>query len=1066
MKNIVFIETYNRHGSGIIFPCKSEEENSYIVITNYHVVRDLYESSSDIKDCINLEFYDNKGRGVDKEYIKSIEIACGDVFDNENDIAALLVILDNAISIEYEGYVSFENLQETQVFTEGYPEILNDNDISRRLRLEGKRESTFPVMDKLAIYKLTDSIHWYKEYTDKDLLDGLSGGPVYVQRQGVDYLLGINQSLCNVGYGNNPFKIVYFIQIRQVFEWLRDQGILLFEYNRGEICIEWIYHRENAKKVQDIKILLLGGSGAGKSSFVKDFLLHGDEVNASGDGQTTRMDICYQLTDYCEKPMVDVKILTKQDFSQKMVKQTHMNVIRYIFVDLFNLPYIDLTINMSGYAKMLLPQLESLLAVLRERQCGEKNIEKIEKALEGIKDIIYKDDEAEQNEIEILYDGILEALATLSKEEQITEQQLSAILRMEDYLQYRDHIKQKQRSNFNNQVTLKDYISKVLKREYVGGLKKRSHKIDAFDVANVCKGFFDIREFFYLKDTFETEIQQIFSEFSNTIKDRYYFYKTEDSEKADEQEDDKIGDGKLKEYYGMVYDKILSAIHQYYGVDFENKKKWEINLGDMGKVDEEFLELCLKVVKGRSLSGIVEEIKIADSISNNYAYMLKQKEINKLCFIDTCGLDHIDRGMGIKSHLNQMFTKYKDNKLVFDAIFYIKKLDAGRPTELQRILPLLYNVCPGKPVFCIFTGADIFYADREELLVEREWSRYSYEQSKKIDEDIIPKSAAYFYENQSIVAQMPCSENWKKIIYHVVTENLIPFVTDTLIRNKPEFIISNRMYLKKLFEAILLDEWNAGYIDTAKINEVVENSEFADMLKKDIITMFNKASLSDWNYKHHMTVNANVTRLLGNNSENSMGFNGVSEDRWDCLLKVGYQKVFLEGNSEAIKMLNKYIIGNSQLESMFAKLKDRIIAVDMRFQSVSKENKSFFRESFEQMYDEGSGHKYNPFSEKAKKKGLNNQTEKRDYLADVCDFTKGLEREHIIDPFVKIFLNEIKSYIRKQNRNRMELLLQHKSDFKEKIYSVIDEIKEVVGEGNDQWILEMIQMIIEMREKV
>lgn len=355
MKNLVFIETYSRHGSGIIFPCKGKDKNSYIVITNYHVVRDLKESVSDIKDYVNLEIYDNQGRSIEKEYIKNIEIAYGEVFDNENDIAALLVVLDEAINIEFEEYVSFENVEDTQVFTEGYPEILNDCDINRRLCLEGKRESTFPEMDKLGIYKLTDSIHWYKEFTDKDLLDGLSGGPVYMQRQGVRYLIGINQSLCNVGDGNNPFKIVYFIQIRQVFEWLRNQGIILFEYNSGKIQIEWIFHGDKAEEARDINILMLGGSGAGKSSFIKELMLHGKEVNASGDGQTTRMDINYELMDYCEKPMVDVKILTKDKFSKKMMKQTHLNVIQYIFIDLFDLPHIDLTMNMLGYVKCFCP---------------------------------------------------------------------------------------------------------------------------------------------------------------------------------------------------------------------------------------------------------------------------------------------------------------------------------------------------------------------------------------------------------------------------------------------------------------------------------------------------------------------------------------------------------------------------------------------------------------------------------------------------------------------------------------------------------------------------------------
>lgn len=1064
MKNLVFIETHNRHGSGIIFPCKSEEKNSYIVITNYHVVRDLKETSLDIKDYVNLEFYDNQGRSIEKEYIKHIEIAYGEVFDNENDIAALLVVLDEAISIEFEEYISFEDVEDMQVFTEGYPEILNDSDINRRLRLEGKRESTFPAMDKLGIYKLTDSIHWYKEFSDKDLLDGLSGGPVYIQRQDITYLIGINQSLCNVGDGSNPFKIVYFIQIRQVFEWLRNQGILLFEYNRGKIQIEWIYQREKAKEAQDINILLLGGSGAGKSSFINEFLLHGEEVNASGDGQTTRMDIHYQLMDYCEKPMVDVKILAKEKFAKKMEEQIHLNVIEYLFTDLFDLPYIDLTMNMLGYAKMLLPQLEGLVEVLRKRGDSLTGIEKMDQVLTDIKDIICKDDEADQKEIEILYDDMLKALATISREKQITEQQLSAILCTEDFLQYRgEQVKEEKESG--SQVLLQKYISKVLEGEIKSGAGESPNKTDTFDVINVCKGYFDVREFYYLKDTFEADIEPIFNNVSDSIKNNYYFYKKRlDNDETENQNDDKIENTALKKYYEKLYEKIISAIAEYHGVSFGSQRNWKINLEDMGKKEKSFLELCLKVVKGKSLSGIVEEIKIEDSISNNYAYMLKQKGLRKICFIDTCGLDHIERGLGIKKHINQMFTEYNDNKVVFDAIFYIKKLDAGRPTELQRILPLLYNACPGKPLFCIFTGADIFYKGREDILIEREWNRHNYELCKKLDENIIPKSVAYFYENSNVVAQMPCSEEWKERIYHVIIENLIPFVADTRIRNKPEYIISNRRYLKKLFETILLDEWNVGYIDISQIDKLVMEEDFLRALKEDISEMFYKASLFDWNRKHHMTVNANITRLLGINSENSMGYNGVSEDRWDCLLKVGYQEAFLKGNSETIKWLNEHQQGNSKWESMFAKLKNEIIAVDMRYRSVNEQDeKTEFRKSFEKMYDNGFGHEYNPFSNTGT--NLKNQAEKRAYLADVCDFTRAIQWDELMNPFVEIFKEAITDYIKKQNKKRMELLLQYRSDFKEKIYGVIDEIEDVVGKGEDSWILEMMQEIIAFRKK-
>ncbi len=718
---------------------------------------------------------------------------------------------------------------------------------------------------------------------------------------------------------------------------------------------------------------------------------------------------------------------------------------------------------------MLLPQLERLLTELREQKYNEKTIENIDKILADMKDIICKDDEAEQKEIELLYDDILKTLGTISREEQITEQQLSDILCVESFWQYRDQIKEKNGSQIARKVTQQEYIKKVLEGSYEVGVREKHKKIEIFDVINVCKGFFDVREFYYLEKEFESDIKDIFSEYSSGIKEIHYFYKMYTDEEMADQEDDDRKDNSLKNYYEKLYSKIILAIRQYHGINFEKQHEWKINLEDMRKGEKNFLTLCLKVVKGKSLSGIVEKIKIEDSVSNNYAYMLRQKGLKKICFIDTCGLDHIERGLGIKRHLNQMFTEYRDNKVDFDAIFYIKKLDAGKPTELQRIFPLLYNACPGKPIFCIFTGADIFYGGREELLIEKEWSSYNYELSKKLDENIIPKSAVFFYESQEIVEQMPCSEEWRKIIYHVVIENLVPFVADTQIRNKSEYIISNRRYLKKLFEAIQLDEWNIGYIDIAKINDQIEKLEFTNALKEDIKSMFIRASLLDWNRKHHMTVNANINRLLEKNPENSnsMGYNGVSEDRWDCLLKIGYQEVFLEGNSKVVKILSDYQIGASNLESMFAKLKDIIIAVDMRYKIVnSSEEKTKFRKSFELMYDEGSGHKYNPFSEEITKIQLNGQAEKREYLADVCDFTKGIDRDYVIQPFIEIFQDEIMTYIKGQNKKRMELLLQYQSDFKEKIYGVIDQIERVVGKENDQWILEMLKEVIKMRKKL
>ena len=64
----------------------------------------------------------------------------------------------------------------------------------------------------------------------------------------------------------------------------------------------------------------------------------------------------------------------------------------------------------------------------------------------------------------------------------------------------------------------------------------------------------------------------------------------------------------------------------------------------------------------------------------------------------------------------------------------------------------------------------------------------------------------------------------------------------------------------------------------------------------------------------------------------------MSEDRWDCLLKVGYQEVFLNKKSKTIELLRDRQGTNSKWESMFAVLKNQIIAVGMRYKSVAKED--------------------------------------------------------------------------------------------------------------------------------
>ena len=76
-----------------------------------------------------------------------------------------------------------------------------------------------------------------------------------------------------------------------------------------------------------INILLLGASGAGKSSFAKTFLLHSRYIDSTNDGQTTRTNIVYSLTKTNTRPQVDIRFLNQDNFIKKMIQLNYANYL-------------------------------------------------------------------------------------------------------------------------------------------------------------------------------------------------------------------------------------------------------------------------------------------------------------------------------------------------------------------------------------------------------------------------------------------------------------------------------------------------------------------------------------------------------------------------------------------------------------------------------------------------------------------------------------------------------------------------------------------------------------------
>lgn len=93
--------------------------------------------------------------------------------------------------------------------------------------------------------------------------------------------------------------------------------------------IQWIYGEE-LKHSNNVTLLLLGGSGAGKSSFAKDFAYHGNQISSTSDGQTTRTKVIYNYKILNERDNIksgysdniaDIKILTKEEFTDRMIEK-------------------------------------------------------------------------------------------------------------------------------------------------------------------------------------------------------------------------------------------------------------------------------------------------------------------------------------------------------------------------------------------------------------------------------------------------------------------------------------------------------------------------------------------------------------------------------------------------------------------------------------------------------------------------------------------------------------------------------------------------------------------------
>lgn len=145
--------------------------------------------------------------------------------------------------------------------------------------------------------------------------------------------------------------------------------------------------KEIKKKTKEVNLLLLGASGAGKSSFAKTFLLHSSHINSTNDGQTTRSNIIYDLSLYEEKPSIEIKFLNKENFVTRMIRLNYAN-------------YLLKIVNMIDGRNSISTLEEYLFDKLLDIQDYTNNVENIKEEAMLIKENLFKIDEVWEKNIE------------------------------------------------------------------------------------------------------------------------------------------------------------------------------------------------------------------------------------------------------------------------------------------------------------------------------------------------------------------------------------------------------------------------------------------------------------------------------------------------------------------------------------------------------------------------------------------------------------------------------------------------------------------------------------------
>lgn len=1134
-RNIVRIETLDGMGTGLIYPCCHGNRKGYIIFTNEHVLESVSELEN-IQEQIQIVIYDDFGKEISDAKMKNWDCYWNkSSLEYQDDIAAIYLELDDDVVFHLETAVELDELDNrTSVFMEGYPGIMSNDDINRRIQLEGVSKSLFPSNKEIGVYQITDDYHWYSNYSDYKVLAGISGSPVYHKRRGRNYILGINQSVSNVDQGENPFKLVYYIKFKHILDYLRQKDCIIFSMiSECEFQIFWTKDKKQ-RMLNEIKLLLIGGSGSGKSSFVKSFAYHQRRIRGVGDGQTTRSDVSYSFSRVMKEPNVKVIFLSKDEFVDSINDHIGTIPIRLTFAQALGISTKAVE-DEEKFLILLHGIYEQFVRLEEEKNAGiENNKERgkdCQKVFGYIRELLFYGETVRNKTVkyENILDHFLELIPyyfmpCILDESWRYKHAVGGVLSDEKVLKFfgifkpqnskdgrvwtilatkvyeiiwkneKKHFDTLQKDlvpifyalyqlRYENErylekkasdlySKLKEFTMKEIPqiihadshKEFENKLKDFGFQKRLFDSIVHVTGFFDAKEFEFLleKDWIKgVQVECSLIEFrkSNDESD-------DEWDKTLEQEGNKENIKKRKDIVistgisailGRIYQMIMEAIKRhpnYYDRtkcngtkgDKTYKDEFFFKLDNMNETDILTLQKCLKVTKEGSFTGVIQSVMIQDKVSDLYAVILEKLEIDTLTIVDTCGLDHVTiwNQKDLKKQVERLYTDYvkkwemtkekQQNRMMETGILYIKKLDSGKPDELNSILPIVREIIPSTPMYCMFSGIDIFYRTEQEI-DNIFWRKNSTN---------CPKAVRYLLEND-----MGMQDIVDVNAYKVLKNNLIPFCGDEkLVNAKFAYYRNNVGAVRNLLTSIAMKESSSLEIIDQSFVDGIAKGEYDEKIGEILNTMFETASLHS-RYVWWNTQKADIKSFF---RDGVMGYWRTYNHMLYYLFHVGYvtavrekgNMLFEKTNGKEVKYRAAVIASLYNMENLFLGINDNLIETKL-----DNKEKNEFRLIIEDMYKQS---KYNPFSE-AYEEYLTDEYI-RGHRAEIFDEIFGLAKyidakekgDKILQRLIEFFKEQFLKQMEMDNNRKATYLVKMNEAFVEELDNVKKEFCEKYGD--------------------